>query len=381
MTAPYHHPTTAQVAKRQASRLPLFRPGGHYPDGDGYVRLSLSESGFGASALARRAVANESVRLQRYPDPGARSLAAQLAARHAVTPEHIVVGNGSDELLLLSALAFVTPEARVVVSASTYPGHRNAAQAARQTPVTVPLRNYRVDVPRIVRAMRPGSVVYVCNPHNPAGTALAANEVDALVLAAEQRRAVLVVDEAYMEFVSPGETRSAITHVRAGSPVIVLRTFSKLYGLAGLRCGYAIGQPALSAEIRKLKNVLVFNVNRLAQVAAEASLRDTGFAEQVRARTRSGLIALEAWLATQPWASPVPSVTNFVLLGTPWPTNIVAGELAQRRVLVRDCTDLGLPHHLRISVGSKAEMTPAQAALTDVAELLTRQAPAEGSAA
>jgi histidinol-phosphate aminotransferase len=347
--------------------LPLFVAGSGY--GEASTRLSLSENGMGCSPRARQAAVDETGRLHRYPDATALRLIAAIARREVVTPDHVVAGNGIDELLLVSALALIGSTSGVV-SASTYPGHANAVRAARRDPIVVPLRDLRVDVDAKIDVMRPGVVVYVCNPHNPTGTALLGSEIETLAAAAAERGAVLVVDEAYIEFAHAGETRSAVDHVRAGLPVIVLRTFSKVHGLAGLRCGYALAPPALCNELRRLKSVLVFNVNRVALAAAEASLLDAEFTASVQARTRTAIREFEAWLSARPWARVGRSVTNFTLVELPWPACTVAAELARRGVLVRDCTDLGLLNHVRISAGDSEDMDTARTALDDVAREL-----------
>jgi histidinol-phosphate aminotransferase len=356
--------------------LAPFRPGPQYASADGWIRLSLSESSYGCSPLVSEAVAQELPRLHRYPDPGAGALVARLAETHGLTEDHFVVGNGVDELLLLAAIAFGSPAGIAVVSDSTYPGHANAvAVALRQPSHHVPAGILRVDVAAVIDQMSGGALVFICNPHNPFGTALTAAEIDALVLAAAARGAVIVFDEAYIEYTMPGETHTAMDHVRDGGPVIVLRTFSKIYGLAGLRCGYAAADPALCDELRRTKNVLVFNVNRMALTAAEAALADPGFYENVRTQTRAGLTAFQDWLASEPWASTERSVTNFALVEMPWPAAIVAAELAHRCVLVRDCTDMGLPLHIRISVGLPHEMEAIGSALRHVAAQLSGTRP------
>jgi histidinol-phosphate aminotransferase len=357
----------AQPMTSTAVPLPVFVAGAGY--GEASTRLSLSENGTGCSPRARRAALDETSRLHRYPDAAARRLVAAIARREGVTPEHVVAGNGIDELLLVSALALIG-SAGGVVSASTYAGHANAVCATRRAPIVVPLRDWRVDVAATIDAMRPGGVAYVCNPHNPTGTALLGEEIDTLAAAAAKRAAVLVVDEAYIEFARADETRSAVDHVRAGLPVIVLRTFSKIHGLAGLRCGYALAPPALCDELRRLKSVLVFNVNRVALAAAEASLLDTEFIESVRTRTRMVIAEFESWLSPRPWARVGRSVTNFTLVEVPWPARTVAAELARQGVLVRDCTDLGLPNQVRISAGDAEEMDAVRTALDDVERVL-----------
>jgi histidinol-phosphate aminotransferase len=340
-----------------------------FPDGygAGAIQLNLSESALGCSPLARDAVAAELNSLNRYPDPSAGALITALSQAHELDDDHFVVGNGTDELLLLTAIAFAADACDVIISTRTFPGHAFAAAAVGREPLALPLRNLHVDSCAIAEGMSPGSVIYLCNPHNPTGTALSASELEHIATSASDRGALLIVDEAYFDYTFPGETQSAIDLVRGGLPVIALRTFSKIYGLAGLRCGYATASPTLCARIRKLKNVLVFNVNRLALAAATASLADSPHRDRARALTRERLSAFQSWLAGQTWASTVPSVTNFALVETSWPATRLAAELAQRGILVRDCAGLGLPQHIRISMGLPNEMDAVQAALHDIA--------------
>lgn len=351
--------------------LPAFEAGSHYRELPGETRLSLSENGLGCSALARRAVAEQLDGLHRYPDASAADLTEVLTDLHDLSAAEVVVGNGVDELLLLSALAFISGESGGVVTENTYAGHAHAVAATKAPRRMVPLRGYQLDVARIIDSMPRGAVVYVCNPHNPTGTALDRDEIAALVDAATVNDAILVVDEAYIEYAESHETCSAVEFVRAKRPVVVLRSFSKIYGLAGLRCGYAMATPALSAELRKLKNVLVFNVNRLALAAAEASLQDTGFVPRVRQQTRSAVKELDTHIAAWPWAQACPSVTNFLLVETRWPASVVCEELRQRRVLVRDGTDLGFANHIRISVSGHRDADQAVEALRGAAEHLS----------
>ncbi|MGY0237005.1 pyridoxal phosphate-dependent aminotransferase [Longispora urticae] len=352
--------------------------GGHYRHDQGWLRLNFSESTFGCSPHAREAVSRELGCLNRYPDAMGQSLTTAVAEKHDCHPDQIVLGNGVDELLLLSALALVDSDIGAVVTANTYAGHANAVAAARAHYVEVPLTtDLRVYHETITTAMAPGRIVYVCNPHNPTGSALSAGEVRALAVAAAEAGATVVFDEAYLEFTYGDETASAVPLVREGLPVVVLRTFSKIHGLAALRCGYAVASPATATELRRVKNVVVFNVNRLALVAAEASLRHPAHTTAVRDRTRAVLTRFRDGLRAEPWAAPQPSVANFALLRLPWPADVVRAELARRRLLVRGCADLGLPRHIRISMGDEAEMDQAAAILRATAAHLIGQSTLE----
>ena len=336
--------------------LPIASPMG----GEKCIRLHLSESMIGPSPRARAALHEQGRRAGRYPDATAGSLIAAIADMHQVQPAAVVVGNGIDELLLFTALAFVGAGGAGIFCAQTFPGHRSALEVVRGAPREVPLSANRIDAERLADEMRSGaSAAYVCNPHNPTGSALSAEELAFLVDQACETGTLLVVDEAYMEYAEPDLATSAIDYVRQGAPVVVLRTFSKIFGLAGLRCGYSIAPEPYSSHLRKLKHVTVFNVNRLALAAAEASIRDRDFVAYVRGETRRALRSFLGDIGALAWLRPMPSVTNFVLLGTPWAATDVAAVLRRRGILVRPCADLGFPLHVRLSMGAPAHLSAA----------------------
>ncbi|MFC1406071.1 MULTISPECIES: histidinol-phosphate transaminase [Streptacidiphilus] len=347
--------------------LPPFRPGPLTHDPVGAVRLGLGESGTEPRAEVLQAIAREVPLAGRYPDATAGALTEALAALHGVAPENIVVGNGIDELLLFVSLAFLGPGRPGVVSAGTYPGHAAAVDAVRAARITVPLRGYRVDAAGVAGALSPGvAAAVVCNPHNPTGTVLSQQEVSLLVEAAVGSDAVLVVDEAYMEFAEPDRARSALEHVRSGKPVVVLRTFSKIYGLAGLRCGYAVAPRELAEQLRKVKNVVVFNVNRFALAAASASLRHSGFVAEERERVRGLADTFAKGIRSLGWIRAVPSAANFVFCETSYPALSVSTELERHGVLVRPCHDLGFPNGIRVSIGGEPEIQACLKALSRI---------------
>lgn len=373
-------PATASAILRDAGYRTLqpFRPGLHQRDqhGSEYVRLSLSENCYGMSPDAERVLRSEVARASLYPDSTATSLSSAIAAQYLIDPENVTVGNGIDELLLFTALGLIGQGGTGIVSASTYPGHAAAVHAVRATCVQISLLDNRIDVAATCAAMRraPRSVVYVCNPHNPTGSLLTFEEIAELVVTARETEAVLVVDEAYMEYARADLRDSAVPYVAAGAPVIVLRTFSKIYGLAGMRCGYAIAPVDCAEQLRKIKHVTVFNVNRLALVAAEASLGDQDFVAWVRARTRAVYNHFVRRIEPFPWISALPSVTNFVLSRLPWESELVSTKLARRNLLIRSCSDMGFPNHIRISIGTRPEI---DAVIDTLVELAMSSRPPE----
>lgn len=348
--------------------LDSFHAGAHARDPAGALRLQLSESSSGPCPGARDVLAQEQRRLHRYPDSGAGSLSAAIADLHELGPENVVVGNGIDELLLFTALAFLSRDRPGIVSAQTYLGHRSAVAIVRAPLLEIPLHRDQVDVEQTCAQMqRSPGVAFVCNPHNPTGSVLSKDALDALVESARRSGSLLVMDEAYMEYAEPDHGWSAVRYVQQGEPVVVLRTFSKIHGLAGLRCGYALAAQGLSEHLRKVKHVTVFNVNRLALAAAEESIRDRVFVAGVRQETVLARQRFLTQIATLPWIRATPSVANFVLCSLPWEADAVSTALERRGVLVRSCRVFGYPRHLRISMGTKDEMKYAVAALGDAA--------------
>jgi histidinol-phosphate aminotransferase len=350
--------------------LPPFEPSEQMRDPSRGIRLGLSESSAGYCQEAVEALRAEVLLAERYPDASASSLTRALA-RHTGLPENaIVIGNGIDELLLFSALAFLSGGGSGAVCESTYPGHLAAVAAVHAHCVTVPLTDdLTVDIEAIARSLQtPRTVAIVCNPHNPTGSAVPAEQIRSLAHVARANDSLLIVDEAYMEYAEPDHATSAIPYVSDGYPVVVLRTFSKIYGLAGLRCGYALAPAVLADRLRRIKNVTPYSVNRFALAAAEAALGNQDFVASVRLATRSIMREFRVAMDGVPWFTACPSVTNFLLCTFPWEASRTATELSKRGVMVRPCADLGLPRELRISMGTRQQMTAVTKVLTEIAQ-------------
>lgn len=321
------------------------------------VRLCLGESSFGMAPAALHAAQAELTRPHRYADADAGRLRAAIADRFALTPAHITAGNGADELLLFAALAFGPDLGSGIVSATTYFGHRSAIRSARVPLVEVPLAGARVSTATFLEQWGDQPrVAIVCNPHNPTGSMLSTADVDRIVEHAARTGSVVVFDEVYAEYAAPDGFVSAVRHVRAGLPVVVVRSFSKIYGMAGLRCGYAIANPELSARLSMTKHTLVFNVNRVALAAATASIDDTGFASTVAATNRALRHGFVERLCENPALEVHDSVTNFVLVGDRTGSLPIARTLAAEDIAVLACTAYGMPDHVRVSIGTAAEL-------------------------
>ncbi|MEU1179850.1 histidinol-phosphate transaminase [Streptomyces sp. NPDC005820] len=325
------------------------------------VRLHLSESPYGPSPHALRAAHAAVDDTGTYPDPTRTAPAQAVAELLGVRPDRIAVANGSDELVLLTALCLGDPRRPGVTTAGTFPGYRicleNVRRGCREVPVD--------DVSALADAFADAGVAYVCNPHNPTGGTLDRAAFDLLVERAAATRTPLVVDEAYLDFAPPG-TPQVLDYLDTGAPLLALRTFSKAHGLAGLRIGYAVGGAELVGRLRAVQGSMPFSVNRAAQAAAVAALADRGHLERVRQNNAAARERFRADLAARGRRA-LPSVTNF--LAVPVPDSARAERLLEsdHGILVRDAGRFGLHGHLRVSVGEPADLARLLDALDVVA--------------
>lgn len=332
------------------------------------LRLHLNESPYGPPPEVRRLVEEELERVSRYPDSDCGVIRDRLSTYHGVPADMVLVGNGIDELTLMAALAFAPVGATAVLTAQTFPGYGAAIAATGADVISVPLQGHRVPVGQFAAALRSGpDVAFLCNPHNPTGTMVSREGLEELTEAAAAGDTVLIVDEAYVEFAEPGA--SAIPAVRAGdSSLVTLRTFSKAYGLAGLRLGYAIGAPSLVDRMRAVHHALPFSVNRLAQVAAVRALEDDVFIAGVRRRTAE----VRSWFCAELrrlGLESIESEANFLLVRTPANRGLVARRLLEEhRILVRDLTSFGLSGCIRVSIGTQGEMERCSSAIAAILE-------------
>ncbi|MBQ0885735.1 histidinol-phosphate transaminase [Streptomyces sp. RM72] len=331
---------------------------------DGVLRLHCNENPYGPPSGVIASVTKElEGRCSTYPDSEVTALREALAGHVGVGTDMVAVGNGADELVLLITLASAGPGDTVVVTESTFPGYAASAAVAGATVRGVPLHRDRVSATALTEAVDDGArLVFVCNPHNPTGTVLSPAAVEEILQTCERTGAVPVFDEAYIEFAGPGFDH-ALDAVRAGRRLLVLRTFSKAWGLAALRAGYAVGPADLVAGIMEARRPLPFSVNRLAQQAALAALGSPDHIAEVYERTTRERERLCRAL-TGLGVAYVPSVTNFVMVKTPGNSTRFASRLADEHgILVRDLAPFGYPGHVRVSIGTAEDTDQFCAAL------------------
>ncbi len=316
---------------------------------DRALKLASNENPFGPSPKAVAAALAVMAGVDRYPEPGAPTLRARLAERHGVGPDQVLVGTGSDEVIHLLATTYLEPGRRAVMALPPYGIHRIASQAAGAELVLVPLRDHVHDLPAMAAAAAPQGSVFVANPHNPTGTAVAPAELRAFV-ADLPPDCLVLIDEAYVEYVEPAMRATAIDLLGVHPGLVVTRTFSKVYGLAGLRIGYAIGSAAVLEPVGRIRPP--FNVSTPALAAAAAALEDS---EHVAATVRETAVAkaIVVDACQRLGLDHVPSQANFVLVEDRdgWPS-----ALAADAITVRPGASLGVPGWARVSLGRPDEM-------------------------
>lgn len=345
--------------------MELYRPGG--PQGaqrqQSFVHLASNENPLGPSPRAVEALAQAAAGVHRYPEMFQTPLREALGARWGIEADRIMVGNGVDQLIKLLAEAFLDPGQQAVFPAPSFSAYRQATLLAGAVPRAVALVDNGLDLGGMLRAVDENTrLVFLCNPNNPTGTAVGAQALRAF-LRDLAPHVLAVLDEAYAEYVEDPGFVSGLTLLRAGQELVVMRTFSKIYGLAGLRIGWAAGPAGVVQALLKVREP--FSVNRLAEVAAIAALGDDAHLERSRRLVAEGRAQLMAGLAALGY-QPVPSQANFILVDVGPDAVEVAVRLRDRGILVRDGRPFGLTRQLRITVGEREENAALLAALGEV---------------
>jgi histidinol-phosphate aminotransferase len=326
------------------------------------LRLSANENPLGPSPLAVAAICREAARIHLYPDGGAPALGAAVARALGVAPEQLLCGNGGDEILTLLARALLDPGDEVVIPDPSFEPYTTTAHLAGATVVPSPLRDYRIDLEDVLRRVGPRTkLVCLSSPHNPTGTVLDRGAWERFCARCPGDVLVLL-DEAYVDFVeAPERAADGLTTLGTRPDgLVLLRTFSKITGLAGLRVGYAIASPGVIAELERVREP--FNVGRVAQAGAAAAVHDTAHREATRRVVWAERRALGAAFAARGLSYP-PTEGNFLLVRLNRPAGPVVGALRARGVLVRDGAAVGYPDHLRVSVGTPDQNARLLAAL------------------
>jgi histidinol-phosphate aminotransferase len=326
---------------------------------DDIVKVASNENPLGPSDLALKALAEASSEIALYPDNDSLELTAAIAAVHGVPPEWVVVGSGSEAVLSMAAVSLLTHGRQTVYSQYSFQAFAGAAQRVGATAIVVPSPDFRVDLEGLREKINEQTaLVYIANPGNPTGTFIGNAGIESF-LNRVPRNVVVLLDEAYYEYLSAGERPRSVELVREYPNLLVTRTFSKAYGLAGLRVGYGIAQPEVANMLRRVR--APFSVTRMAQIGATAALKDNDFLTRTAACNAAGLQFLyEAF--DKLGLEYIPSYANFVLVKVGDSTQM-SQRLNRRGVIVRPLKSYGLNEWIRISVGSPDENEQVVAAL------------------
>ena len=336
-------------------------------DGRPLIKLSANENPLGTSpaALAARAVEPS-----RYPDPDSKDLRAGIAALHGLDPALVVMGTGSDELLNLAAQGYAGPGDEVLFPRYSFSVYDIAARRCGATPVVAPDADYGTDVDALLALVSERTrVVFIANPNNPTGSYLAKGDL-ARLHAGLPADVLLVVDQAYGEYVAPGDDDGALDLALAHGNVLVTRTFSKIYGLAGERIGWATGAAPLVDTLNRIRGP--FNVSNTGQAMGLAAVHDQAFVVHAREHNRAERERFVAALNAldNHGLRPLPSEANFVLILFEGALTAEAAYngLAEAGYIVRWLPGQGLPQALRITIGTAEQMDAIAAALRAMAE-------------
>jgi histidinol-phosphate aminotransferase len=319
------------------------------------VKLASNENPLGMPESAKQAMLKATAELARYPDANAFDLKAAISAKYDVPQDWITLGNGSNDILELCAHAFVEPSQSVVFAEYSFAVYPLATQAVGGRAIVVPAKNFGHDLPAMAKAITPDTrLVFIANPNNPTGTYVPAHELEAF-LDSVPLQVVVVLDEAYNEYLAPELQYDSVAWVRRYPNLVVSRTMSKAYGLAGLRVGFAIAQPTVTDLLNRIRQP--FNVNSLAQAAAIAALNDAEFLARSAKVNAEGYRQLtQAFEAMR--LEYVPSYGNFILFKAG--NDDQAGTrvnlaLLKQGVIVRPVGSYSLPQWLRVSIGLPEE--------------------------
>jgi histidinol-phosphate aminotransferase len=327
------------------------------------VKLASNENPLGPSPLAVEAARNALSESNRYPDGSGFYLRQALARKHDISMDQIILGGGSTELIDLVARLLLRPTDAGVTSYGSFPLYYIAVRATGARLIETLLNNYRFDLDAIAQNLSAQTkLVFLANPNNPTGTMFTSDEFDAF-LARVPGHVFVVLDEAYCDYIERPDYSRSVDIVKRRGNLMVLRTFSKVYGLAGLRIGYGLGPAGLLDELNKIRGP--FNTSGVAQVAALAALDDREHVRRSIDSNNAGLAQIAGGLK-ELGVRCVPSVANFILAEFGYDTEPLSEELTKRGVIVRPMRWMGFPQAIRVSMGTRAENEKFLSALADV---------------
>jgi histidinol-phosphate aminotransferase len=316
------------------------------------IKLASNENPLGTSPKALHAIQKYAHETFLYPDDNAFYLKEKIADKHNVAPENVVVGNGSVEIIYFACLTFLNPYERLMRSNGSFLMAKIGTEVIGSAIQEIPLKEYRHDLDRMLNNITAQTkIIYIDNPINPLGTCVWASELDRF-MAEVPDYILVIIDEAYYDYITTKEYPDSSKYLQEGKNVLILRTFSKIHGLAGLRIGYGISKPEIINAMAKVRTP--FNTSRLAQFAAIAALDDTTHIKRSRRVNEAGKKYLYKELKKLK-VFHLPTFANFVFANFATDSKEIFEGLQQRKVITRMIKEYGFPNALRISIGTPAE--------------------------
>ncbi len=318
----------------------------------GSIKLASNENPLGPSPKAVAAMSAAMANLHRYPDGSGYYLVRRLSEKLNVLPEQVVLGNGSDDVIGMLARAYLQPGDEAVMTAPSFLMYEIFVRTVGATPVFVPLVDLSVDLPAMLDSVTDRTrMVFINNPNNPTGTFIKKDEF-ADFMSRLPEHVVVVLDEAYIEFATDPRCVNGMDWVAEERPIAVLRTFSKAYGLAGIRIGYGVMPAFMAALLNRIRQP--FNTSLLAQAGALAALDDDEFLERTKAAVQEGIAFMQTGLDRMGvrW---FPTQSNFFLVDVDQDANAFFQAMLKKGVIVRSMTSYGYPRYIRVNAGLAAE--------------------------
>lgn len=327
------------------------------------VKLASNENPCGVSDKVKQALAEHLPDLARYPDGAAYNLKTAIANKFHINRDQITLGNGSNDVLDLIGLCFLNAETSVIFSQHAFVVYPLMAKMFAANAIEVPAKQWGHDLDAMLAAIREDTrIIFIANPNNPTGTWLGHKALESF-LRQVPKQVLVVLDEAYAEYIHEVDYADGLALQKQFANLIIVRTFSKVYGLAGLRVGYSISSVPLANILNRVREP--FNVNSLAQVAAVTALADDDYLHKTIAVNDAGRLQIEQGLSHLGLEF-IPSQGNFICFDTGADAAIVYQELLKKGVIVRPIAPYGMPKHLRVSIGLPEENTIFLQALTEV---------------
>ncbi|AFH62092.1 histidinol-phosphate transaminase [Paenibacillus caseinilyticus] len=356
--------------KKNIVHLPVYQPGKPMEEVKRelglteVIKLASNENPFGCSPKAKEAIIAAVDNASIYPDGGAVDLTAAVSAHLGVQPNQVIFGAGSDEVILMIARAFLTPEDETITAFPTFPQYKHNAEVEGAAVIEVPVdEEGRHDLKAMLAKVNEKTkIVWICNPNNPTGTMLSEAEITAF-LDAVPSRVMVILDEAYAEYNVTGEYPDSISLLQKYNNIVVLRTFSKIYGLASLRIGFGVGHPDVIRSVNQVREP--FNTTGFAQKAALAAVNDQSFIESCREANAAGIQQLNAAF-DKLGLRYFDAHGNFVMVDVERPGGEVFQGLLRKGIIVRHDPSWGYPTRIRVTVGSTEQNEKFLKALEEV---------------